>query len=354
MRRDLIWGAAVLLCAAGSAGAQPAASGKTAGEAMKDVRVLKDVPVEEWTDTMRFMSNSLGVSCDHCHVGEAYEKEDRKAKQTARAMIQMTRELNAKTFGGRMVVTCYTCHQNSVRPKESTALWGKDPEPAGKVETPAGPLPDGEQVLAKYRAAVGSDGVKTVHVKATASFDNRTPLELEADLGLPDRVILKTTIGGGEFRQIFDRDHGWAVAPGRVVEMGREAQAGVARMVSMLGPVKLQPVDAPRRTTGFEKAGGRTLVVLESRSATRLERLYFDQQTGLLYKIYMETRTPLGAFANETVLEDYRDVAGVKMPMLMTTRASNERVKYAFSDVQMNVPLDEGKFERPKEGAGKE
>src|SRR5215831_16643601 len=88
-----------LMFFAGRAPAQPAAETlKTAGETLKNVRVLTDVPVKQWDDTMWFISTSLGVTCDHCHTGQAYESDDRKAKQTARSMIQMTRELNARSF----------------------------------------------------------------------------------------------------------------------------------------------------------------------------------------------------------------------------------------------------------------
>jgi len=111
MKTQRIVLAGALIFFVGRAPAQPAAETvKTAGDTMKNVRVLTDVPVKQWDDTMWFMSTSLGVTCDHCHTGQAYESDDKKAKQTARSMIQMTHELNARNFGGRVRITCYTCH----------------------------------------------------------------------------------------------------------------------------------------------------------------------------------------------------------------------------------------------------
>src|SRR5262249_46399785 len=68
------------------AAAAPAAE-KTAGEAMKNVQVLKDIPESQWNSLMFFISGSLGVSCDHCH-GQPFDSDTKKAKQTARAMMK--------------------------------------------------------------------------------------------------------------------------------------------------------------------------------------------------------------------------------------------------------------------------
>jgi len=59
-------------------------SAKTAGEAYKNIQVLKDAPAEQLVPAMQFISASLGVGCDHCHVQGAFEKDDKKGKQTAR------------------------------------------------------------------------------------------------------------------------------------------------------------------------------------------------------------------------------------------------------------------------------
>ena len=93
--------AAILL--ASSAAAQE----RTAGEIMKNVHVLRDVPASEWDETMAFMGNALGVDCRYCHIPDSFEKDDRKAKQTARVMIEMMRDLNRKTFAGRAEITSY-------------------------------------------------------------------------------------------------------------------------------------------------------------------------------------------------------------------------------------------------------
>ena len=42
-------------------------------------------------------------------------------------MVQMMASINQASFGGRQVVTCYTCHRGSGRPRVTpslTALYG--------------------------------------------------------------------------------------------------------------------------------------------------------------------------------------------------------------------------------------
>jgi len=40
-------------------------TGKTAGEVMKNVQVLKYVPASQWNSVMAFVAGSLGVTCEH-------------------------------------------------------------------------------------------------------------------------------------------------------------------------------------------------------------------------------------------------------------------------------------------------
>jgi hypothetical protein len=66
---------------------------------------------------------------------------------------------------------------------------------------------------------------------------------------------------------------------------------------------------------GRVKVGDRDVYVIVSRiSDRRIERLYFDAQTGLLLRIAAVTETPLARLPEETVFEDYREVDGVKLP----------------------------------------
>ena len=67
--------------------AAPQAADKKAEEQFKNIQVLKGVPADQVIPTMQFMTASLGVECEFCHVQGAFDKDDKKPKQTARKMM---------------------------------------------------------------------------------------------------------------------------------------------------------------------------------------------------------------------------------------------------------------------------
>ena len=90
----------------------------------KDVRVLKGIPAGRFLRIMNMgFANSLGVGCGHCHVPGKWESEEKKDKQIARAMWNMTQTINndllAKIEGlddDNRVVNCTTCHRGDTTP----------------------------------------------------------------------------------------------------------------------------------------------------------------------------------------------------------------------------------------------
>jgi hypothetical protein len=110
-----VWLTAVL--AAG--GQAPPERQPLAEEVFKNIRVLRGLPVDEFMGTMGVFSAALGMSCEDCHSASDttwgnYALDDHR-KVTARDG-QMMASINQTSFGGRQVVTCYTCHRGSGRP----------------------------------------------------------------------------------------------------------------------------------------------------------------------------------------------------------------------------------------------
>lgn len=96
----------------------PAASKEERAEQKyKNIQLLRGIPSERLTKIMFAFKSSLGVDCTYCHIKDQFEKDDKPAKQTARKMIQLVRDTNAK-LGGVARVTCFTCHRGQTRPAE--------------------------------------------------------------------------------------------------------------------------------------------------------------------------------------------------------------------------------------------
>src|SRR5204862_2503913 len=99
---------------------QAAARPQMAEEAFKNIQVLKGIPVDEFMGTMGLFSAALSVCCGDCHVGAGTSnpqwEADPPRKQMARKMVTMMATINKDNFGGRQVVTCWTCHRGSPAP----------------------------------------------------------------------------------------------------------------------------------------------------------------------------------------------------------------------------------------------
>jgi photosynthetic reaction center cytochrome c subunit len=103
------------------------------GQALTNIQVLpKDWTFQQVVVFMRGFTTSLGVMCDHCHVGTMQErsKDDKPAKILARKMIKMTMAINddyLKGVGDPAVaqkVTCYTCHHGATKPLTAAPSGG--------------------------------------------------------------------------------------------------------------------------------------------------------------------------------------------------------------------------------------
>lgn len=81
----------------------------------KNIKVLQGLPSSQLIPVMAFMANSLGVTCGHCHTNE-YDSDEKPAKQAARKMIAMQRAINEQYYGGKITVTCNSCHHGQVQP----------------------------------------------------------------------------------------------------------------------------------------------------------------------------------------------------------------------------------------------
>ena len=77
---------------------------------------LKVLPAEGLQPTMRAFAGALGVMCSYCHVQGDFASDDNPKKETARMMMVMGREINAKFPDGKQHVSCYTCHRGATEP----------------------------------------------------------------------------------------------------------------------------------------------------------------------------------------------------------------------------------------------
>ena len=90
-----------------------------------------------------------------------------------------------------------------------------------------------------------------------------------------------------------------------------------------------------------------TLVVQGTTASGGTVTLCFDAKTALLVRLVRYDESPVGRLVTRVDYDDYRDVAGVKMPFKWTVSWLSGRSVFELSKVQPNVAIDAAKFARP-------
>lgn len=105
-----------------AASPQAPADGPKASATFKNVQVLGDLSVAQFTRQMLAITQWVAPNegCTYCHNPENLADDSKYTKVVARRMIQMTQHINAdwKAHVAETGVTCYTCHRGNHIPSE--------------------------------------------------------------------------------------------------------------------------------------------------------------------------------------------------------------------------------------------
>jgi len=351
----------------------PGAGPKTAAEEFKNIQVLKDIPADQLRPAMQFISTSLGVECNYCHVEAAaapggpggpsgpggpprlqFEKDDKKEKQTARKMIQMEMAINKDDFDGHTDVTCYSCHRGAHEPVGTPIISDEEPkaEPEGpKPGAPPPPLPTADQILDKYVQAMGgADALQKISSrigKGSISFGGQKSL-VEVYSKAPDKRATVTHTPNGESVTAYDGHVGWLTGMGRPREMSPAETEAFKLDADFYLPVHMKQIFNQLRVRPPEKIGdGEAYQVVGLRQGQPPVRFYFDEQSGLLVREVRYAQTPLGRMPTQIDYADYRDADGVKVICRWTLARPGGRFTIQIDQVQQNVPIDDAEFTEP-------
>jgi hypothetical protein len=386
-RRTVVGGlgtaAACLLCAA-LAGGQATPGGQTAPaekpqmaeDVFKNVQVLKGIPMDEFMGTMGFFAAALSLNCTDCHVAEALSDwnkfaDDTPLKQTARKMILMVRTINQANFGGRPMVTCYTCHRSSDTPKVVPSLTEQygivpDVDPnevksGGQGLVPGAPSAD--QILDKYIQALGgaqrlanlTSFVAKGTYKGFDTADSKVPAEVYAKAPAERTTVAHIPVGEGggtkDFTTTYDGRNGWIAARNTLVPLltltgGNLDGAKVDAELSFPGRIKQALVNwrADFPETSIDDHAVR---VVQGTSGKSLVKLYLDKESGLLVRQVRYANTAVGLNPTQIDYSDYREVSGIKLPFRWTLSWTDGQSTMEMSEVQLNAPIDAAKFAKP-------
>jgi hypothetical protein len=244
----------------------------------KNIKVLQGLPSSQLIPVMAFMSNALGVTCAHCHA-KAWESDEKPAKETARKMIAMQRAINEQQFGGKMTVTCNTCHQGRVKPIATpdiaNAGWNVRPAPAVKASVAA------EDAISRFP---------------------KTPAEVTRRVvqGIVERYNGRDEPVSGPFTLTID---GSKTAYDTKLSHPPEATRALA--IYLLAPPALDKLHGERW-------------LIDSDITSRMR----------------ETPTPFGNLPDQIDYSDYRAVNGVRLPFRAQWSRADYRVTFTVQNIE--------------------
>jgi hypothetical protein len=341
----------IVLAASWGSGAENA---KTAAQTFKNVQVLKEISADELVPAMQFITASLGVECDFCHVRDAFDKDDKPPKKTARRMMQMMEAINSNNFGQQRAVTCFTCHRGSLTPLSIPMLdigASYVSEFLAKPAASHSELPPADQVLQNYVDAIGGEAaiskISSRLEKGSVSFGAGPAFPVEILTKNPGKRIMMIHLAAGDSSTAFDGEKGWSRDPGSPIrEMHASDFEGARLDADLQFAIHLKQRFQEIRTVKAEKLGDRDVFLLfASNPGQPPLELYLDRETGLLLRELRFASSPLGL--NPTILElaDYKEQDGVRVPGRISINRPNRRLDIRISQLEQNVPIDDAIFE---------
>jgi photosynthetic reaction center cytochrome c subunit len=342
-----------------------------AEEVFKNVTVLKGIPVDEFMSTMGMFAAAVSLNCIDCHVPESVQNlakfaDDTPIKRTARAMTLMVNSLNRTNFGGRPVITCWTCHRGEAGPAKGvpnlTVQYSAPPEDANEVQVirqnPDAPTPD--QVFAKYIQAVG--GAERVNaltsITGKGQYDGwdtdfaKVDVEIYAKAPAQRTTVVHMKIEGKveDSVRTFDGRMGWVASPDKPLPLlpltGGNLDAAKTEAV-LFFPATIQKSFTEWKT-GAATIDDEDVILLQGVTPAKTTiKLYFNEQSGLLKRALYYAGTVIGPVPTQVDIEQYKDVSGMKIPSKWTSTWTDGQAHFDLSQVQANVAVDAAKFNKP-------
>jgi hypothetical protein len=329
----------------------------------RNIQVLKGIPVDTFFDVMGMFASSMGEDCTFCHSKEAVFRHDAFGDETprirrARQMIAMMNTINQTNFGGRPMVTCFTCHRGSNTPVNSPKLalqYGEPEDDPNVINFPPETRPAAAEILDKYLQALGGTGqlakLTSFTAKGTYSGFDTDHKEIPVDIyaKAPNQRTWIIHMPDGDSYRVFDGKNGWWIGPDapapETLTSGNLDRYRLEALVAFPAGIKQAFIGWKVGRTAIDD---RPVQIVQGTNPPLLPvNLYFDTQSGLLVRLVRWNATPVGPVPTEINYDDYRDVAGVKMPFTWTVSQTYMQMTIKVNSISPNVAIDPKVFAKP-------
>ncbi|MEQ1936305.1 MAG: photosynthetic reaction center cytochrome c subunit family protein, partial [Fimbriimonadaceae bacterium] len=318
-------GTAIIPFAVFSAQQNPA---PTAEQVYKNIKVMNGVPASDLIPSMEFMAASMGYKCVDCHDAKDYAVDTPKIIE-ARKMILLQRDINKNHFGGKLEVTCMTCHGGKPDHPASTPIPNEIKLRHERLETTLKP----DDLFAKHITGVGNGPVSVTRTGTLTAPDLVTHKSVTSPLEFVQTGLGKFRMTAVDRKVVFDGTQmmygEYPIADEPAAIFGRIGRAWRGD----------QAFAGLERTTisGQDKIGKTSVIVVRGvrPATTSTEELYFDAKSGLLLRLVNIKRSSLGSVISSIDYSNYKAVSGWKVPMkVVATFADGEQWAMDFKSAK--------------------
>jgi hypothetical protein len=236
----------------------------------------------------------------------------------------------------------------------AVAQQAPTPAPAADVAN----LPTGEQVIEKFieatggraayeklnnRISNGSFEMPAAGIKASMSIIQAAPNKARVTMDIP---------GVGKVEQGCDGDTVWEKSDIQGVRIldGAERET-MLRQLAFNSELNWKNLYKSAETVGAEDVDGKPAIkvkLVAARDESVMHNFY-DKESGLLVRTDMVAKTQVGDLPVTIRMSDYRDVDGIKIPMLATQNLGNMEQTITTESVKHNTEIPADAFTLPPE-----
>jgi hypothetical protein len=217
-------------------------------------------------------------------------------------------------------------------------------------------LPPAKQVLDRYVEAIGGRDAIARQKFRTVESEMAMPamgmnMTVKTMMAAPNRMVTTAEMpGAGAIRSGYDGSVGWQVNPmaGPSLMSGAELEQN-AQMADFHAPLNYDKLYRSMETTDRTELNGRPCYRVKLTTASGRESWQcFDTETGLMVATGGKQESQMGSIEMTTLLSDYKDFDGVKMPTRSSTKMMGQDMTVTVKSVS-HAPVDAAAFALPAE-----
>lgn len=226
--------------------------------------------------------------------------------------------------------------------------------PAAKPTAAVAPLPSADEILKRYRTAIGGEAAIKKHTSrlVTGTFEilaQNMKGEMKVTQAAPDRLRLKITLPGvGDLERGYDGHVGWSMDPAvgpRLLE-GKELDElkhSADFYDELHDPAQYSSITVVGQST-FEGADCYEVKLVRTTGFEYIE--YFNVKTGLRAGLKMNATSQMGSIPVVQVDSDYKTFGGVLTATVTRQRMMGLESAITITDVAFDA-VDPRTFDLP-------